>query len=77
MAEEQLPYPVVVVPPDVPVPEEQPTAPPAAAPVVFPAVENPANAADAVPQEVILCQFNSLFTPKISLNQVSCVSGFP
>ena len=81
MAEEQLPHPVVVLPTDVPVPEERPAAPPAAAPVVVPAaapvVENPANAADAVPQEVILRQFNSSFTPKISLNQVSRVSDFP
>ena len=67
MAEEQLPRPVVVLPPDIPVADELPVAPPAANPVVVPAaapaVENPANAADAVPQEVILCQFNSSFTP--------------
>ena len=57
-----------------------PVAPPAAAPVVVPAaapaVENPANAVDAAPQEVIVRQFNSSFTPKISLIQVSRVSGF-
>ena len=61
MAEEQLPHPLVVLPPDVPVPEERPAAPPAAAPVVVsaaaPVVENPENAADGVPQEVILGQF--------------------
>ena len=80
MAEEQLPHPVVVLPPDVPVPEELPVTPPAAAPVVVPAaapaVENPANAVDAAPQEVIVRQFNSSFTPKSSLNQVSRVSSF-
>ena len=84
MAEEQLPHPVVVLPPDVPVPEERPAAPPAAAPVVVsaaaPVVENPENAADGVPQEVInswSVLINSSFTPKVSLNQVSRVSGFP
>ena len=70
MAEEQLPRPVVVLPPDVPVPGELPVAPPAAnhvvVPAAAPAVENPANAADAVPQEVILGQFNSSFTPKLA-----------
>ena len=80
MAEEQLPHPVVVLPPDVPVLEELPVGPPAAVPVVVPAaapvVENPANAVDAAPQEVIVRQFNSSFTSKISLNQVSRVSGF-
>ena len=74
MAEEQLPHPVVVLPPDVLVPEQMPVAPPAAAPVVVPAaapaVENPANAVDAAPQEVIVRQFNSSFTAKFSLIQV-------
>ena len=65
MAEEQLPRPVVVLPPDVPVHDELPVAPPAANPAA-PAVENPANAADAVLQEVILGQFNSSFTPKLA-----------
>ena len=81
MAEEQIPHPIVVLPPDVPVPEELPVAPPDAAPVVVPAaapaVENPANAADAVPQEVILRQFNSSFTPKISLIRFLASLVFP
>ena len=68
MAEEQLPHPVVVLPPDFLVPDELPVAPPAAAPVsvpaTAPAVENPANAADPAPQ--ILRQFYSSFTLKLA-----------
>ena len=67
MAEEQIPHPVVVLPADVPVPEEPPAAPPAAVPDSAPAVENPANVVDAATQEVIVRQFKSSFTPKISL----------
>ena len=80
MAEEQVPHPVRVLPAGVPVPAVVPAAPPAPAlivvPAAAPAVENPENVVAAAPQEVIVRQFNSSFTPKNSLKRVSRVSAF-